>query len=294
MQLEGGCRVSSGHRSVAQDAAAMDAVIHHNVLVGGGAQGHVVQTPYDVLVAKEGIPPLSSAELRGEVFHGLMGYIFADGPHPVDVVRRFYAALRGAEWPRLQEVPAVYYVELIDGAVGGIRSDVLAAGYTAIMGADGAGSYGAEVESLMARSGERIEHYRQFREGYYPLADLLAVMSEDGVSAEVFFHGLFGFFTKKGVDALSVLKMVYVVAKALKEDLIAGMSLESLAVLTGDGGRATVSSRIIREYNRFIESEEGKVMKAHFQKTASVCDKYAAAQMGNKNRVKRRGRGRRR
>ena len=270
--------------------------------IGGGFHNYVVKDPCAQVIEREAlergeIPPLYSGQLRCEVFWGLLGYVFADGPHPVDVIRRFYAAVRGADYPGLQQIPSNYYRDLIDGAVGTRREKVLAEGYIVLVGHGKVSGYGPAVEEVLDKNRERIAHHRQFHWGYFPLADLVQVRSEDGSRADGLFYGLFDFYMKHGCEAMPVLRMLYVVAKSLREDLIGGMSLESLAVLSGDGGRATVSARIIRDYNNFIESDEGKAVKAYFQKTTTVCEKYRKAQKGNKNRIegakkqKRQGRG---
>lgn len=74
--------------------------------------------------------------------------------------------------------------------------------------------------------------------------------------------------------------------KAVRPQLLGDMSLEDISLLCGDGGRATVSARIGRIYNGYIEERGGGKVKASFQKSATACGKYAEAAKGNNNRRK--------
>lgn len=284
--------VVSEYRTAAQDQEAQDAMLRENRhLVAGGCHGHVIKTPSELLEEKEeGLPPMNSSQLRSEVFWGLLGYAFADGPHPVEVLARFYAAVRGAQWGRLHKVPEEYFRVLVDDAVGVDRALVYERGYALIAGEDRAEQYQKKVEHQLERNREKIARSRLFRSGCFPLASLLMAESEDGVQAGVYFAGLFDFVMKHGTDALSTLRMLYVVVKALKEELIGGMSLHSLAALSCDKGRQTTSARVLRDYNRFVEGDSGVIVKAPYQKSEKTVQKYREAQKGNKNRIKGRRR----
>lgn len=95
---------------------------------------------------------------------------------------------------------------------------------------------------------------------------------------------LLEYFFSEGPEPLALLRRMYAVAKAVRPHLLADMSLEDIALLSGDGGRATVSARIGRVYNLFIEQRGGGKVKAAFQKSATACGKYSEVQKGNKNR----------
>jgi hypothetical protein len=84
----------------------------------------------------------------------------------------------------------------------------------------------------------------------------------------------------------------YAIAKALCPELLRGqdgkdMSLERLGDVFGEpnrqAARARWSGRIKRIFNVPVE-QAGGVAHAHFQKSATTCDKYRAAQVGNHNR----------
>jgi hypothetical protein len=98
------------------------------------------------------------------------------------------------------------------------------------------------------------------------------------------FSGLMGYFFAEGPEPLALIRRVYAVAKATRPDLLGDMSLQDLALLCGDGGRATVSARIERIYNKFIEERGGGKVKAAFQKSETACSKYREVQRGNDNR----------
>jgi len=174
--------------------------------------------------------------------------------------------------------------------VGDLCAESLVRGYALIAGEDRAEQYQKKVEHQLERNREKIARSRLFRSGCFPLASLLMAESEDGVQAGVYFAGLFDFVMKHGTDALSTLRMLYVVVKALKEELIGGMSLHSLAALSCDKGRQTTSARVLRDYNRFVEGDSGVIVKAPYQKSEKTVQKYREAQKGNKNRIKGRRR----
>lgn len=98
------------------------------------------------------------------------------------------------------------------------------------------------------------------------------------------FGALLDYFFAEGPEPLALIRRIYAVAKAIRPHLLGDMSLEDIALLCGDGGRATVGERIKRIYNRYIEERGGGRVKAGFQKSETACGKYAAAQKGNSNR----------
>jgi hypothetical protein len=76
----------------------------------------------------------------------------------------------------------------------------------------------------------------------------------------------------------------YGLAKALRPDLLGGMSLADIAVLCGDKGRATPQARIKRQVTDLMAEFFGRPQRVHFQKGVGASRACAAAQAGNRNR----------
>jgi len=100
------------------------------------------------------------------------------------------------------------------------------------------------------------------------------------------FKGLCGFWTMEGYEWRKAVCAHLAIVKALRSELIGGMSLEEIAVLCGDKGKATVSARAKRLFNRRLAAMGMHGTFAHFQKSPAACESYRAAQMGNTNRRK--------
>ena len=86
-----------------------------------------------------------------------------------------------------------------------------------------------------------------------------------------------------GPEPLGVLRAVFAIVKAVRPELLGNMSLDDIAVICCDGGKATVSARIQRIYNGKLEEAGMKVTGASFQKQSEA---YSTSQLGNKNRRK--------
>ena len=95
---------------------------------------------------------------------------------------------------------------------------------------------------------------------------------------------LLDFFFADGPNPLNVIRRVLSLVKAIKPELIGNMSMEDVATLCDDTGRATVSHRVKRVYTRFLQAQGAKVTKARCQKSERATAKYSEAQMGNQNR----------
>lgn len=147
----------------------------------------------------------------------------------------------------------------------------------------------AAMDAVLYRNREAIASGCHAHVGHSPLDELIRREEGDAgeermVQRQEIFRGLLGYFFADGPEPLDVLRRVYAVVKAVAPDHIGDMSLEDLAVLCGDGGRATTSARIKRIYNRYIEEAGGRSVSAPFQKSAETVGKYQAAQRGNHNR----------
>ena len=146
----------------------------------------------------------------------------------------------------------------------------------------------ARLDAVIYKNADALQGGFQAHHGHTPLDDLIE--KEEGVNPtneevrQEAFHKLLNYFFADGAHPLDVVRRVYATVKALRPDLIGDMSLEDLAVLSGDGGRATTSARIRRIYNKLIEDHDGGKVSAWFQKSESTVEKYRQAQQGNSNR----------
>jgi hypothetical protein len=77
---------------------------------------------------------------------------------------------------------------------------------------------------------------------------------------------------------------MYATLKAVRPDLLHDMSMEDIAVLCGDKGRATVSARVQVVYSKKVAKMRANA-KASCQKSASGRAAMAAAAKGNTNRA---------
>lgn len=98
------------------------------------------------------------------------------------------------------------------------------------------------------------------------------------------------FVFEEGPEPLAILRRVYATTKAVAPHLLGDMSMEDIALLSGDGGRATVSARIFRIYNGKLKAAGMRGVKAACQKSDEARETYRQAQKGNRNRVKNQGR----
>lgn len=94
------------------------------------------------------------------------------------------------------------------------------------------------------------------------------------------FRGILEFIFQDGAEPLKVLRFVFALAKAVRPELIADMSLADISIICADGGKATVSARIKRIYNGTLAKAGVQACAAPFQKRGN----YAAGQKGNSNR----------
>lgn len=199
--------------------------------------------------------------LRAEIFSGFLEYLFADGPEPAEVRSRIEgflqsfhpklaAAIKGPqEWVDPQTVCEV------------LKKAKYAAHLRAKKeAAKSRGALSTWVKSLEA-------------EGDLPCVGKTIV-------------ALIQLITSEAKTWKSLTATAYSIAKSLRPHLIAGMSLEDIAVLSGDSGRATPSHRGKRLISRRLEQAGAKSTHSHYQKSSEAVEKYRAAQMGNHNRQK--------
>lgn len=202
--------------------------------------------------------------LREEIFSGLAEYLFADGPEPWHVLERVEGFIKSFA-PEIHakiKGPAVWVTE-------------------------------EEVGLVLAPLAERFARLRasaRGRGGLFTWARAMgAEIDQHCVAQSV--AALLKYLVREGLRRRVIVAVCYGTAKALRPHLIAGMSLESLARLCGDKGRATMQARIKRIYNQLVEASGAKACQVHFQKSAEASAIYSRAQMGNQNRRKKRKKG---
>lgn len=194
--------------------------------------------------------------LRVEIFSGYAEYLFADGPEPEQVRARIEGFFQSFQPELLPLRGAMVWVSHeVVGQVIRKHAPRLAA-----------------LRAASQSRGALSEWYRELRR------------EPDFESVCETIARLIAFTLREGNRWRNVVSVAYCLAKALRPHLIAGMSLEDIAKLSGDSGRATPSDRVRRLYNRVVERAGGKGCQVHFQKSAAVVEKYGQAQLGNQNR----------
>jgi hypothetical protein len=196
--------------------------------------------------------------LRQEVFSGFAEYLFAEGPHPHEVRRRIEGLFKSF-------IPEL--VPKIKGPVEWITE--------------------RDVDAVLKKHARKL---KAAREAATSSGSLCAwVRSLEGEVDFDFIRSmivkLVEFLLSEGSSWRLVTSTAFCLAKALRPHLIASMSLEDIARLSGDmGGRATPSDRIKRLYTRRLEAAGAMGSFAHFQKSPSAVAKMSEAQKGNRNR----------
>lgn len=252
----------------AEDRQAMaDRMLYHarNQVTAGAASLHQVD-PAEALCRAEEVEALSCERerhaLEVEVFAGFREYMFADGPEPVKVRAR------------------------IEGALCSFRPEVLP-----LMRGPHEWVPAAEVARVLESRARKLAAVREAASSRGALSTWHARLSAEPDQETVIrtMEALLDLLLEAGPRWQATVQMAYALAKALSPELIAGMSLEDIAVLGGDGGgRATPSARIKRVYSRRVEAAGLSATFLHFQKSATTVAKYSIAQQGNQNRRRRR------
>lgn len=120
---------------------------------------------------------------------------------------------------------------------------------------------------------------------------LLDESAEGADSVEQFvrvqtFRAMFRYCLVEGPDIAKVMKRFYGLARAYYPELLWNMSDEDLATMF-DETRAAVSARRNRIVTKKLADAGFKGTRVRCQKSAASIAKYAAAQVGNKNRAKK-------
>lgn len=160
---------------------------------------------------------------------------------------------------------------------------------------DSAAGMVARMDAVIQKNGASVSAGMSAMDGghsYIPLNQLVDADEETDQELAQFeeqvrletLRRLLMYLCQDGLQPLAVLKCFYAVLKAVRPDLLGGMSLEDIAVLSGDSGRATPMERIKRIYEKPLKAAGMKGTKAPHQKNASTAEKCSAAQKGNRNR----------
>lgn len=252
-------------------AAAADRLLYReNSRITAGAAAFHQLDPSEIAMQIEEYSPREHAAsersaLRNEIFCGFAEYLFAEGPAPQQVLARIEGFFES------------FHPDLYD-AVTGPRTWCSEATTREVLQ-----KYQHQLAAVAAASRSR---------GALSTWSASLASELDFEFVRETLVGLVKFMASEGLQRRNLVAVAYCIAKALRPSLIAGMSLHDIALLSGDeGGRATPCDRIRRLYNRRLAAAGNKACSVHFQKSAATVTKYAAAQLGNKNRTKsKRGR----
>lgn len=192
--------------------------------------------------------------LREEIFAGVCDYTVSGGLHPAKVRERMETVMR-------RFAPEIYPA-MRGGYVWWDEAQVMKT-LDALAGRVGA-PCAASLFSLSGKIREEKDQKFVFQS----------------------FNRMCQFWVEEGCEWKKALSAHLVIMKALRPELIGQMSLEEIAVLCGDKGKATVSARAKRIFSRRLASAGMQGTHAHFQKSPEAVEKYRAAQMGNTNRKK--------
>lgn len=252
------------HDDYDQSAAADRLLFRYADSLTAGASALHGMDPFEIACRmEEQLDPAERAAadrwaLRNEIFSGFVEYVFADGPAPADVRERLEGFFRSFH-PTLAERirgPHEWADPEVVATVLRKHQKKLAAVAAVQRSRGSLSKWNAELE--------REIDFESVREMLVELVKLVA---------------------SQGSDWRRITAAAYCIAKALRPSLIAGMSLEDIAVLSGDkGGRATPQNRTKRIFNDRVEAAGFKACHVHFQKSAGVIEKYRDAQKGNTNR----------
>lgn len=244
----------------------------------GGGDAVWALDPAEILARREEAPETHRKRereaLREEIFNGLLEYLFADGLEPWHVSARARAFLAG-----------VIEIHPCPTATGPLREQ-----YQKLIHDPGDDFWKNvdEVASALRPYAERIRALREALQGAAPLSTWFADLAEehDHPTVNDSLRCLAALLFSQGHRPRHITGVAYCLAKTLKPHLIGGMSLHTIAILSGDKGRATPQARIERIYTRLLEDSGARATRYAHQKTAATAEKCREAQMGNSNRNK--------
>ncbi len=244
-------------------------------LTSGAAAHHAMQPDQLAMMHEEGgeanFLRSDRDRLREEIFTAVCEHTMAEGPHPVSMKMRIESVMRQ------------FNRQVLYG-----------------MGQFAPWWDSQALDDVLRRYEEalRLRPKEDFMPFLMTVSEKIrAEKDQDFVKHS--FRELCEFWVSDGPRWQSVIACNLVMVKALRPELLpiigpgAGvdavkmMSLEDLAVISGDAGKATVSARGKRIFSRKLEQSGAVGVYAHYQKSASAVESYRAAQKGNQNRRKK-------
>jgi hypothetical protein len=223
-----------------------------------GIQALHCQSPLEVMISlEEEDPARVEAEQRLEGMRRFLAYLFGDGkPEELCYSTR-----------RLYSIAREFYPQVLEGVTG----EVMAAIY----------------EGALSDSGVSLRRCDSIAEVLHREGDSRGFEVRDETVGRLVF---FIFAEGKPERPELAMRRVYALAKSFCPELLGGMSLHDLGKVFGEGdekgNRARWSARVKTLVIKTVE-ESGAVAHMKFQKSASTCRKYSAAQRGNQNRKKK-------
>jgi hypothetical protein len=225
--------------------------------ITSGSDFHHLRRPDELAILHEEGSSLEDERdaLREEIFAASCDFALSGGPHPLHVMQRIMSLMKRFDietYRRMGDVKPWWNAEEVNKVLQGY--------YTRT---------GRQVEDLL-------------------LHTITKKITEEDDHKFVFqsFKGLCKFLVSEGYEWKKVVAVQFSIVKALRPFLLGSMSLEDIAVLSGDSGRATVCARVKRLFNKRLEAQGMLGTFAHFQKSPESVERYRAAQRGNHNRNK--------
>lgn len=224
-------------------------------MTSGATAHHHVMQPDELAMAHEEEDEMGGRDaLREEIFAGVCDWTMGAGLHPLRVRERM-ASVMGRFAPEVAMGMRGAYVWWDEAEVQKVLSNLQ-------------GRVAEPCFSWLFELSGKIRDEKDQRFVYQS------------------FNGMCRFWVMEGMEWKKAVAAHMVIMKALRPQLIGQMSLEEIAVLCGDKGKATVSARGKRLFNARLEAMGMRGTHAHYQKSPEAVEKYRKAQMGNSNRRK--------
>jgi hypothetical protein len=198
--------------------------------------------------------------IRCEIFSVFLEFLFSGGPEP-EYVR-----------DKIEALVVSFAPELIDGKSWGPTSWVDS----------------AIVHEVLSKYRTRIPRCEPVAL-YHWVREITQEIDAERVSEIM--RGIISHLLSEGRLWKKGVSVAYCLAIAYRPVLLGQMTMEDIAILSGDkGGRATPSARLMRLHTRRIQDAGAKAIKIHCQKSVSASESYSQAQRGNHNRAHKRKR----
>lgn len=241
-------------------------------------------TPLSALLQAE----VPAGEDRTALLADVLGYVFADGPHPAHVMRRVFI-LAAAVDPDLLNALDVYerrWLRASDSVAQLKRVAIVIRG-TRIAARPPVAHSAVIVSTLAAAAARMASPATAARVELSELVDLRdGEELADYEQRQLRLRALLRFIFYFGPRPEGVTRRVFCLAKwrPMTAALLLDMSLANLGRMFGET-RAAWSWRVKRVVNYFLTSQHVRGGKAGFQKSEEACAVYAQVQRRNRNRT---------